>query len=149
LPDSGLIPYGIRTMVRNQAKSADTIGGLARAAGVGVETVRYYQRRGLLPEPARPAGEVRRYGEEDLRRLKFIRSAQAAGFTLTEIGELLELSALDDRARARALAQARVAALDEKIAELQAARAALAGLAADCAGTRGGPCPILRAFDPR
>jgi MerR family mercuric resistance operon transcriptional regulator len=134
-------------MVRNQAKSAETIGGLAKAAGVGVETVRYYQRRGLLPEPARPGGEVRRYGEDDLRRLRFIRSAQAAGFTLAEIGELLDLSAAHDRTRARELAQARVAALDEKIAELQAARAALAGLAADCASGGGGPCPILKAFD--
>lgn len=136
-------------MVRNQAKSADTIGRLAKAAGVGVETVRYYQRRGLLPEPARPQGEVRRYGEEDLRRLRFIRSAQAAGFTLAEIGELLELDAADDRPRARELAQARVAALDEKIAELREAREALAGLAADCAAGGSGACPILAAFDPR
>ena len=134
-------------MVRNQAKKSDTIGALAKAAGVGVETVRYYQRRGLLPEPARPHGEVRRYGPEDLRRLKFIRSAQAAGFTLNEIGELLELSASDDRARARELAEARVSALDEKISELQQARKALAGLASDCAKKRGGPCPILAAFD--
>ena len=72
-------------MVRNQGKSSDTIGGLAKAAGVRVETVRYHQRRGLLPEPARPPGEVRRYGETDLKRLRFIRSAQAAGFTLAEI----------------------------------------------------------------
>src|SRR6476646_8818946 len=99
-------------MVRDQAKNSDTIGGLAKAAGVGVETVRYYQRRGLLPEPARPRGEVRRYGDEDLKRLKFVRSAQAAGFTLNEIGELLDLDACDDRPRARALAQARVVALD-------------------------------------
>jgi len=134
-------------MVRNQAKSSDTIGALAKAAGVGVETVRYYQRRGLLSEPPRPHGEVRRYGADDVRRLKFIRSAQAAGFTLSEIGELLELSASDDRARARELAQARVSALDEKISELQQARAALAGLANDCARKRGGPCPILAAFD--
>ena len=136
-------------MVRNQAKSSDTIGGLAKAAGVGVETVRYYQRRGLLPEPARPPGEVRRYCEEEVKRLKFIRSAQAAGFTLNEIGELLELSTSDDRPRARELAQARVAALDEKIEELHQAREALAGLAAECAEKRGGPCPILKAFDPR
>ena len=136
-------------MVRNQAKSSDTIGGLARAAGVGVETVRYYQRRGLLPEPARPPGEVRRYGEDDLRRLRFIRSAQAAGFTLAEIGELIALDSTDDRARARELAQARVAAIDEKIDELRQARDALAGLASACASKRGGPCPILRAFDPK
>jgi MerR family transcriptional regulator, mercuric resistance operon regulatory protein len=134
-------------MVRNQAKNSDTIGGLARAAGVGVETVRYYQRRGLLPEPARPPGEVRRYGKGDAKRLKFIRSAQAAGFTLNEIKELLDLDAADDRARAHELAQARVAALDTKIAELRQARDALAGLATACAKKRGGPCPILSAFD--
>ena len=134
-------------MVRNQAKNADTIGGLAKAAGVGVETVRYYQRRGLLPEPARPPGEVRRYGDADLKRLRFIRSAQAAGFTLAEIKELLDLDASDDRARARELAQARVAALDEKIEELREARNALAGLATACAKKRAGPCPILSAFE--
>ena len=134
-------------MVRNQAKNSDTIGGLARAAGVGVETVRYYQRRGLLPEPARPPGEVRRYGDKDLKRLRFIRSAQAAGFTLNEIKELLDLDSSDDRARARELAGARVAAINEKIAELKEARDALAGLASACAKKRGGPCPILSAFD--
>ena len=134
-------------MVRYQAKSSDTIGGLAKAAGVGVETVRYYQRRGLLDEPARPAGEVRRYGEKDLKRLRFIRSAQAAGFTLAEIGELIALDASDDRPRARALAQSRVAAIDAQIAMLQEARDALDGLATACAKTRRGPCPILGAFD--
>ena len=134
-------------MVRNQAKSSDTIGGLASAAGVGVETVRYYQRRGLLSEPARPPGEVRRYGEQDLKRLRFIRSAQAAGFTLNEIKELLDLDAADDRARARELARDRVAALDERIEELRGARSALAALATACANQRGGACPILSAFD--
>jgi MerR family mercuric resistance operon transcriptional regulator len=141
--------YGVRTMVRNQAKNSDTIGGLAKAAGVGVETIRYYQRRGLLAEPPRPHGEVRRYSDEDLRRLKFIRSAQTAGFTLAEIGELLELSASDDRPRARELAGARIAALDEKIAEMKVAREALAGLATACAKGRKGPCPILDAFEPK
>ena len=134
-------------MVRNQALVSDTIGGLAKACGVGVETVRFYQRRGLLSEPARPPGEVRRYGEADVKRLKFIRSAQAAGFTLNEIGALIALDASDDRARARELAQARVAAIDEKIAELREARDALSGLARDCAKKSAGPCPILRAFD--
>jgi MerR family mercuric resistance operon transcriptional regulator len=135
-------------MVRDQAKKSDTIGGLAKAAGVGVETVRYYQRRGLLAEPARPPGEVRRYGEDDLKRLKFIRSAQAAGFTLAEIGELIALDASDDRARVRALASARVAAIDAKIEELREARDALTGLAIACARSRKGPCPILTAFEP-
>jgi len=134
-------------MVRNQAKNSDTISGLAKSAGVGVETVRYYQRRGLLPEPARPPREVRRYGEEDIKRLCFIRSAQAAGFTLAEIGELIALDAADDRARARELAQARVAALDEKIEQIREARDALAGLATACARKRAGPCPILTAFE--
>jgi MerR family mercuric resistance operon transcriptional regulator len=134
-------------MVRDQALISDTIGGLAKSANVGVETVRYYQRRGLLPEPARPPGEIRRYGEEDLKRLKFIRHAQAAGFTLNEIGELIALDATDDRTRARELAQARVAAIDERIAELREARDALAGLASDCASKKRGPCPILRAFE--
>src|SRR4029078_12094875 len=102
-------------MVRDQVKNSDTIGGLAKRAGVGVETVRYYQRRGLLPEPARPPGEVRRYGEADVRRLKFIRSAPAAGFTLSESKELIDLDPSDDRARARELAKSRVAAIDDKI----------------------------------
>ena len=68
-----------------------TIGALAQSAGVGVETVRYYQRRGLLPQPARSYGTIRRYGPDDAARLRFIRRAQELGFTLDEIGELLEL----------------------------------------------------------
>ena len=102
-----------------------------------------------MPEPARPPGEVRRYGVEDVKRLRFIRSAQAAGFTLNEIKELLDLDASDDRARARELAQARVAAIDDKIAELREARDALSSLASACARKRGGPCPILGAFETR
>lgn len=127
-----------------------TIGKLAAAGGVGVETVRYYQRRGLLPTPARGGGPdagVRRYGEPELRRLRFIRSAQAAGFTLEEIGELIELDATDDRARARALARARIEALDAKIAELARAREGLARLARECGSGKAGPCPILTAFE--
>lgn len=123
-----------------------TIAGLARAGGVGVETVRYYQRRGLMPTPD-GAGGVRRYGEAEARRLRFIRSAQAAGFTLEQIGELLALDAGHDHARARALAQARIAELDVRIAELEAARNALRRLAKQCGAARDGPCPILAAFD--
>jgi len=134
-------------MVRNQAKNSDTIGGLAKAAGVGVETVRYYQRRGLLPEPARPPGEIRRYGDLDLKRLRFIRRAQAAGFTLEEIGELLALDRTDDRARVRELAAERLAALDERIAELERSRDALERLRSTCASGKKGPCPIIEAFD--
>ena len=131
--------------------AAMTIARLAEAGGVGVETVRYYQRRGLLETPAREGGGlgggVRRYGARDVRRLRFIRSAQAAGFTLEQIGELLALDAGEDRARARALADERIAALDVRIAELKAARAALAKLAAACAASATGPCPIIAAFE--
>ena len=123
-----------------------TIGALAHQGGVGVETIRYYQRRGLLPTPRRGDG-VRRYGEEDLKRLRFIRAAQAAGFTLEQVGELLVLDASHDRARARALATARIAALDEKIAELEAARNALKKLAHKCGAHSRGPCPIITAFE--
>jgi MerR family mercuric resistance operon transcriptional regulator len=123
-----------------------TIARLGAEAGVGVETVRYYQRRGLLAVPPR-AGSVRRYGPEDLRRLRFIRRAQAAGFTLEEIGELLALDRTDDRARVRALAADRLAALDSKIAELEEARAALQHLRSACAAGGKGPCPILEAFE--
>ena len=139
--------YDGRIMVRNQASLSDTIGGLAKSAGVGVETIRFYQRRGLLAEPARPPGGVRRYGERELSRLKFIRAAQAAGFTLNEIGELICLDASGDRDRARAIAEARVTALDQKIEELRLARDALASLAMACAIRDDGPCPILSAFD--
>jgi len=124
-----------------------TISGLARTAGVGVETIRFYQRRGLLGTPDRAGGTVRRYGEEDVRRLHFIRSAQGAGFTLDQIAELLTLDSTGDRARARALASERLAALDEKIAALEAARSALRRLARECAGSDTGPCPILAAFE--
>jgi len=123
-----------------------TIAGFARASGVGVETVRYYQRRGLLPVP-RKANGIRRYGDEDMRLLHFIRAARGAGFTLEEIGELLALDATGDRRRVRTLAGKRIAALDAKIAELQAARDRLAKLARQCAAGTRGPCPILSAFE--
>lgn len=125
-----------------------TIGKLAATAAVGVETVRYYQRRGLLGTPARSGGDIRRYGEDDVRRLKFIRSAQAAGFTLDEIAELLALDGGDDRSRVRALARHRIAALDDKIAQMTETRAALARLADQCAASEKGPCPILESFEP-
>lgn len=123
-----------------------TIARLAAAGGVGVETIRYYQRRGLMVEPAR-AGSVRRYGADDVRRLQFIRQAQAAGFTLEQISELIALDATDDRDRARALATERMKALDMQIGKLKRARDALKKLAAECAGGPSGPCPILSAFD--
>ena len=133
-------------MVRSQERDSLTIGKLAAAAEVGVETVRFYQRNGLVPVPTRRSG-IRRYGEEDLRRLRFIKQAQAAGFTLAEIKELLALDAGEDRARARTLAKARIEALNQKIAELERARDSLKRLARECAEGTMGPCPILTAFD--
>jgi MerR family transcriptional regulator, mercuric resistance operon regulatory protein len=123
-----------------------SIGKLAAAGGVGVETIRFYQRRGLLETPSRNDG-MRRYGSEDLRRLRFVKQAQAAGFTLEEIKELLDLDASEDRTRARELANARVEALDVKIAELERARNALRRLAKECGSGGAGPCPILTSFD--
>ena len=124
-----------------------TIGKLATAGGVGVETVRFYQRRGLLPEPDRN-GSVRRYDETDLRRLRFIRTAQTAGFTLTEIAELLALDATNERARARELANNRIEEIDAKIYALKKARHSLRRLADECAEGSHGRCPIIRAFEP-
>lgn len=123
-----------------------TIGKLAAAGHVGVETVRYYQRRGLLDTPRQSPG-VRRYGEKDVRRLLFIRQAQTAGFTLEEIKELLDLDSREDRERARTLARKRIDALDIRITELERAREALRRLVWECTSGKPGPCPILASFD--
>lgn len=128
-----------------------TISELARSAGVGVETVRFYQRKGLLfdPQPARLGGAKgrRHYGPDEARRLHFIRAAQDAGFTLKEITELLELERADNRAGARQMAAVRIADLDAKIETMTKARDRLRRLAHECAGTQSGPCPIFAAFE--
>lgn len=123
------------------------ISELARAGGVGVETVRFYQRKGLLAQPAGGAAGGRHYGPEDVRRIRYIRRAQKAGFTLAEIATLIDLDRTDDRARARAMAEERLAALDAQIAQLEEARTSLSKLARACAKGGAGPCPILAAFD--
>ncbi|HEX8573553.1 MAG TPA: MerR family transcriptional regulator [Allosphingosinicella sp.] len=133
-------------MVQSQGPKSLTIGRLAAGGGVGVETIRFYQRKGLLGTPTRESG-VRRYGSDDLRRLRFIRKAQSAGFTLEEIRELLDLDAGEDRSRARELARRRIEALDNRIAELERARDSLRRLATECGGGKTGPCPILASFD--
>ena len=122
------------------------IGEFARAGGVNVETIRYYQRRGLLIEPPRGQGP-RRYGIDDLDRLRSIRAAQTAGFTLEEIASLLALDTAD-RSSVRALADSRISALDEKIATLQTMRGALVRMAEACAAEDAGPCPIIAEFNP-
>lgn len=132
-------------MVQSQEPQSLTVSKLAAAGGVGVETIRFYQRKGLLDKPA-SHGSIRRYGSDDLRRLRFIRQAQTAGFSLHEIKELLALDSGEDRPRARELAHARIKALDQKVAELKQARDALQRLARDCAHGGKGPCPILTSF---
>lgn len=122
------------------------IGDLARAGRVNVETIRFYQRRGLLVEPLRGEGP-RRYGHDDLDRLLSIRAAQTAGFTLDEIATLLAFDTAD-RSASRSLAQSRIRALDDKIAALQTMRSALLQLADACAAGEAGPCPIIAAFNP-
>lgn len=133
-------------MVRSQGIELLTIGKFAASANVGVETVRFYQRKGLLKVPRQEAG-IRRYDREDVRRLRFIRQAQTAGFTLQEIKELLDLDAGADRSRARELARSRIKTLDAKITELSLARDALRRLARKCAEGSTGPCPILASFE--
>jgi MerR family mercuric resistance operon transcriptional regulator len=119
--------------------------------GVSVETIRFYQRRGLLKTPKRPTGfraggSIRHYSEEDAQRLRFIRAAQVAGFTLRQIQELLSLDASRNRARARELATEQIAVLDAKISELQNARRTLQQLARRCGSGHSGPCPIIMTF---
>jgi MerR family transcriptional regulator, mercuric resistance operon regulatory protein len=126
--------------------NAMTIGKLATAGGVGVETVRFYQRRGLLAEPDRN-GSVRRYDQSALSRLRFIRAAQAGGFTLAEIAELLALDATEERMRAQELASTRIKEIDKKIVALMAARRSLRRLADECAKGGEQRCPIIGAFE--
>lgn len=127
--------------------SGMTIAKLARAAGVGVETVRYYQRRGLMPVPqAGGKSAFRHYDEGHLRRLQFVRRAQAAGFTLEEIRELLSLDSTGGRARVRVLARQRLDALEAQAQEIATARTALERLLGVCQGGSRGPCPIIEAF---
>jgi MerR family transcriptional regulator, mercuric resistance operon regulatory protein len=121
-----------------------TIGALARAAGVHVETVRFYQRRGLLAEPKRPTAGVRRYGEEAATRLRFIKRAQDIGFTLNEIGELLRLQrGCPD---AHSLATAKLVDVERRLSDLARVRSTLRQLITRCeAGTSSG-CPIIEAL---
>lgn len=133
-------------MVQSQQKTKTTIGKFAKLGNVGVETVRYYQRMGLLEIPQRQGGP-RLYDETHLRQLHFIRKAQTAGFSLQEIKTLIRLDESDDRAEARAMASERIKKLDKKIEELQEARNALQRLTIECAKKSEGPCPILHSFD--
>jgi MerR family transcriptional regulator, mercuric resistance operon regulatory protein len=121
-----------------------TIARLAAAAGVHVETVRYYQRRKLVSEPARPARGVRRYTEADAEQLRFIKRAQGMGFTLTEISNLLRLRDRGSCRATRELAAAKLQSLDRRIGELRELRSELARLVADCdANAVEASCPVI------
>ena len=124
------------------------IGQLAQQAGVAVDTVRYYEKQGLLPAPPR-RGSYRAYEAEDVLRLRFIRRAKALGFTLEQIGSLLALSAQRgaDMGGLRDAAQARLSELDARIAELQRVRNGLRQVVEACPGHGDlSACPILSAL---
>lgn len=124
-----------------------SIGQLAKRAGVPIDTVRYYERNGLLAPADRTASGYRQYGAVELRRLRFIRRAKALGFTLDDIRGLLMLSDEQDVAKVRHAAQRKVEEISERIAELERVRAGLMELISACPGHgRAEACPILDAL---
>jgi MerR family transcriptional regulator, mercuric resistance operon regulatory protein len=130
--------------------SAMTIGRLAQAAEVGVETVRYYQRRGLLPQPQPTRGAYRHYPPEVAARLRFIRRAQQLGFTLDEIASLLQLSDGTDRRSIRRITAARLAQLQERMADMQKMADVLQHLLHACEHASGATrCPIIESIGAR
>jgi MerR family mercuric resistance operon transcriptional regulator len=127
-----------------------TIGQVARAAGVGVETVRFYEREGLIAEPPRRASGYRQYPPEAVRRIRFIKRAKELGFTLKEVRELLSLRVDPDTTcgDVRARAEAKTDAIGQKIHALQRMKDALVRLTEACVGSGPtGECPILEALD--
>lgn len=124
-----------------------SIGELAKQAGVAIDTVRYYERNDLLAPAGRLASGYRRYGAEELKRLRFIRRAKALGFSLDDIRSLLTLSAERDVANVRTAAQIKRAEIEQRIAELDRIRQGLSVLVAACPGHgRSEACPILNAL---
>lgn len=125
-----------------------TISRAARVAGVGIETIRYYQRLGLIEEPARPAEGYRIYSKEHIRRLRFIKRAQELGFTLREIALLLDLGSRQC-SESRALAEDKLATVHAKIRDLQSIAATLEELIEHCSSRNSDTvCPILFRIDP-
>jgi MerR family transcriptional regulator, mercuric resistance operon regulatory protein len=121
-----------------------TIGQVGKEAGVHKETIRYYQSLGLVPEPPRPPGSVRRYGTGTVHRLRFIKRAQELGFTLEEVKRLLMLEEDQDCAGTRRLAEERLSAIKGRIADLNRMRRLLEGLVGACQrGKRPRRCPII------
>lgn len=120
-----------------------TIGKLAKHAGVNVETIRYYQRRGLLDEPDKPLRGYRHYPADMVKRVRFIKRAQALGFTLEEIAELLRLDAIGACAETQELATRKLALIKGKLADLTAMRKTLTVLVAQCDNSNRRACPII------
>ena len=121
-----------------------TIGSLAEAAMVNLETIRFYQRKGLMPEPQRAQGSIRRYAGSDLARVRFIKSAQRLGFSLDEIAELLKLDDGTHCREARKLAELKLVNVREKLADLQRIESVLDQLVGRCASARGAvACPLI------
>jgi len=121
-----------------------TIGTFAKAAGVNVETIRFYQRKGLLPEPDKPYGGIRRYGEGDVARVRFVKSAQRLGFSLDEIAKLLRLDDGTHCNEARVLAEHKLEDVREKLAALQQIQAVLSRLVHEChAANTNISCPLI------
>lgn len=121
-----------------------TIGALADTAGVNVETIRFYQRKRLMPEPEKPYGSIRRYGDAELARVRFIKSAQRLGFSLEEVGDLLKLEDGTRCGEARQLAEHKLADVRQKLTDLQRIESVLAALIARCSAVRGRVnCPLI------
>jgi MerR family mercuric resistance operon transcriptional regulator len=121
-----------------------TIGILAKRSGVNVETVRYYQRRGLLHEPSKPLEGYRNYSLETVKRVRFIKRAQTLGFTLDEIGGLLGLDERKACLETREVAAQKLTLIEEKISDLSRIRKALSRLVRACdASSADEPCPII------
>lgn len=121
-----------------------TIGIFAKAAGVNVETIRFYQRKGLLPEPDKPYGGIRRYGKADVARMKFVKSAQRLGFSLDEIAELLRLEDGAHCDEASHLAEHKLEDVRKKLADLAHMEAALSALVRACHASKGNvSCPLI------
>lgn len=124
-----------------------TIGAFARAAAVNVETLRFYQRKGLLPQPHRPYGRIRRYGSPDVARVKFIKASQRLGFSLEEIGQLLKLDDGTHCSEAAELATLRLADVRARLADLARMETALTRLLGECHTPTGNvSCPLIAAL---
>ena len=124
-----------------------TIGAFARAADVNVETIRFYQRKGLLPEPDKPYGGIRRYGDQDVARVKFVKSARRLGFSLDQVAGLLLLDDGTHCDEARVLAEQKLKDVRERLADLHRIESVLERLVHDCCAHRGTvSCPMIAAL---